>query len=189
MGKLEVERLICRFYTAANAEKLFGGVAQLGERLHGMQEVRGSSPLTSIHPNARLRVTCLSSSAATKSCQVTGKGHAMGKLPVRRSKLRCHTAANRVVVILNGRSICLGVYMTAPKYINGTGRLIAEYATSGQQSPTVGETDLAVIEVSVRSLCDAKGYYGVGFAARCLGHARGHGFESPRLHLRASNGL
>ncbi len=24
-----------------------GGIAQLGERLHGMQEVRGSSPLTS----------------------------------------------------------------------------------------------------------------------------------------------
>ena len=26
-----------------------GGLAQLGERLHGMQEVRGSSPLSSIH--------------------------------------------------------------------------------------------------------------------------------------------
>ena len=27
-----------------------GGVAQLGERLHGMQEVRGSTPLTSTIP-------------------------------------------------------------------------------------------------------------------------------------------
>ncbi len=26
---------------------LFGGIAQLGERLHGMQEVSGSIPLTS----------------------------------------------------------------------------------------------------------------------------------------------
>jgi hypothetical protein len=28
---------------------LTGGLAQLGERLHGMQEVRGSSPLSSTH--------------------------------------------------------------------------------------------------------------------------------------------
>ena len=27
--------------------RLFGGIAQLGERLHGMQEVSGSIPLTS----------------------------------------------------------------------------------------------------------------------------------------------
>jgi hypothetical protein len=27
--------------------KTFGGIAQLGERLHGMQEVSGSIPLTS----------------------------------------------------------------------------------------------------------------------------------------------
>ena len=32
-----------RFYT----RRLFGGIAQLGERLHGMQEVSGSIPLTS----------------------------------------------------------------------------------------------------------------------------------------------
>ena len=29
------------------ASSLFGGIAQLGERLHGMQEVSGSIPLTS----------------------------------------------------------------------------------------------------------------------------------------------
>ena len=30
-----------------------GGIAQLGERLHGMQEVSGSIPLTSTFPNSR----------------------------------------------------------------------------------------------------------------------------------------
>ena len=30
-----------------NADRHYGGVAQLGERLHGMQEVRGSIPLVS----------------------------------------------------------------------------------------------------------------------------------------------
>jgi hypothetical protein len=30
---------------------LFGGIAQLGERLHGMQEVSGSIPLTSTKKN------------------------------------------------------------------------------------------------------------------------------------------
>ena len=30
-----------------NARSLKGGIAQLGERLHGMQEVRGSIPRTS----------------------------------------------------------------------------------------------------------------------------------------------
>ncbi len=32
--------------------RLFGGIAQLGERLHGMQEVSGSIPLTSTKENA-----------------------------------------------------------------------------------------------------------------------------------------
>jgi hypothetical protein len=31
----------------ANRKKRSGGIAQLGERLHGMQEVSGSIPLTS----------------------------------------------------------------------------------------------------------------------------------------------
>ena len=45
---------VCRLIDAPAKSILFpswsapGGVAQLGERLHGMQEVRGSSPLTSI---------------------------------------------------------------------------------------------------------------------------------------------
>jgi len=33
-------------------EKPTGGLAQLGERLHGMQEVIGSSPLSSTHSNS-----------------------------------------------------------------------------------------------------------------------------------------
>ncbi len=32
---------------AYNARSLVGGIAQLGERLHGMQEVTGSIPVTS----------------------------------------------------------------------------------------------------------------------------------------------
>ena len=31
----------------SNAEAKIGGIAQLGERLHGMQEVNGSIPFTS----------------------------------------------------------------------------------------------------------------------------------------------
>ena len=34
---------------------LLGGIAQLGERLHGMQEVSGSIPLTSTKRNVVLR--------------------------------------------------------------------------------------------------------------------------------------
>ena len=33
--------------TAYNSASFVGGIAQLGERLHGMQEVSGSIPLTS----------------------------------------------------------------------------------------------------------------------------------------------
>ena len=35
------------FVELVYSSKLFGGIAQLGERLHGMQEVSGSIPLTS----------------------------------------------------------------------------------------------------------------------------------------------
>ena len=34
-------------FRQSNAEVKIGGIAQLGERLHGMQEVSGSIPLTS----------------------------------------------------------------------------------------------------------------------------------------------
>ena len=34
-------------FRKSNAEAKIGGIAQLGERLHGMQEVSGSIPLTS----------------------------------------------------------------------------------------------------------------------------------------------
>ena len=37
--------LYSRFF--GNGDLVFGGIAQLGERLHGMQEVSGSIPLTS----------------------------------------------------------------------------------------------------------------------------------------------
>ena len=38
----------------SNAETNIGGIAQLGERLHGMQEVSGSIPLTStIRPSGQ----------------------------------------------------------------------------------------------------------------------------------------
>ena len=41
-----------RFFTGLKADRIIrprfaGGIAQLGERLHGMQEVSGSIPLTS----------------------------------------------------------------------------------------------------------------------------------------------
>ena len=34
-------------FRQSNAEAKIGGIAQLGERLHGMQEVNGSIPFTS----------------------------------------------------------------------------------------------------------------------------------------------
>jgi hypothetical protein len=36
--------------------EIFGGIAQLGERLHGMQEVSGSIPLTSTKFSFLLRI-------------------------------------------------------------------------------------------------------------------------------------
>ena len=42
-------RLICR--GAPSREPRTGAIAQLGERLHGMQEVRGSIPLGSTIPH------------------------------------------------------------------------------------------------------------------------------------------
>ena len=36
--------------------KRFGGIAQLGERLHGMQEVSGSIPLTSTTKTGAVQV-------------------------------------------------------------------------------------------------------------------------------------
>ena len=39
----------------------FGGIAQLGERLHGMQEVSGSIPLTSTKSQKFVQVLTLSS--------------------------------------------------------------------------------------------------------------------------------
>jgi hypothetical protein len=36
-----------QFGSFAVCTEIFGGIAQLGERLHGMQEVSGSIPLTS----------------------------------------------------------------------------------------------------------------------------------------------
>ncbi|VAY89116.1 hypothetical protein CARN8_5270005 [mine drainage metagenome] len=39
--------LACPPRTLYDARILLGGIAQLGERLHGMQEVSGSIPLTS----------------------------------------------------------------------------------------------------------------------------------------------
>ena len=41
-------------FRKSNAEAKIGGIAQLGERLHGMQEVSGSIPLTStIRPSGQ----------------------------------------------------------------------------------------------------------------------------------------
>ena len=36
--------------TPQGRQQIIGGIAQLGERLHGMQEVSGSIPLTSTNP-------------------------------------------------------------------------------------------------------------------------------------------
>ena len=38
--------------------RLFGGIAQLGERLHGMQEVSGSIPLTSTNSKWFGNIVC-----------------------------------------------------------------------------------------------------------------------------------
>ena len=47
-GNFRLKRGIADSILRQTARDGIGGVAQLGERLHGMQEVRGSSPLTSI---------------------------------------------------------------------------------------------------------------------------------------------
>ena len=39
--------LLVHWVQPADAQWMLGGIAQLGERLHGMQEVSGSIPLTS----------------------------------------------------------------------------------------------------------------------------------------------
>ena len=53
-----------------------GGIAQLGERLHGMQEVSGSIPLTST-TDLPLRVASVSTrrDAVTRSPSSRGLGH------------------------------------------------------------------------------------------------------------------
>jgi hypothetical protein len=48
-----------------------GGIAQLGERLHGMQEVSGSIPLTSTIRAERSLVRCLDLVAKKTSQAVT----------------------------------------------------------------------------------------------------------------------
>ena len=60
---------------------LLGGIAQLGERLHGMQEVSGSIPLTSTRISARSSIMrCRTSSGpqqfdSTQSRSSRGLGH------------------------------------------------------------------------------------------------------------------
>ena len=83
----------------------------------------------------------------------------MDKLPVRIPKYRCHKSTNRAVVTVNGREIYLGVYDSAESR-QRYGRLIAEWAATGQPSPTVGENDITVIEISARYLGYAESYYG-----------------------------
>jgi hypothetical protein len=51
LGLRPLRRSALSEYHAAD----IGALAQLGERLHGMQEVRGSSPLGSKSPQASLR--------------------------------------------------------------------------------------------------------------------------------------
>ena len=51
-----------------------GGVAQLGERLNGIQEVRGSIPLTSTGPEVRGCMCGNSSVGRAQPCQGWGRG-------------------------------------------------------------------------------------------------------------------
>src|SRR5690606_3039225 len=47
LGSLAREKKFVHNLVSSLTKTLFGGIAQLGERLHGMQEVSGSIPLTS----------------------------------------------------------------------------------------------------------------------------------------------
>ena len=44
---LDIYRLLCYAVQAVGNKRIFGGIAQLGERLNGIQEVSGSIPLIS----------------------------------------------------------------------------------------------------------------------------------------------
>lgn len=65
MGNKKFHKVLYKVLIAIYSGDLFGGIAQLGERLHGMQEVIGSIPFTSTKdsksaPNSRhvVKVVC-----------------------------------------------------------------------------------------------------------------------------------
>ena len=89
---------------------VFGGIAQLVERLNGIEKVRGSTPLTSTTPNVRVEqwLPC-SSTARFRSAATNAK--AVPSTP-------CFARLNAA---LASRSHCTKTYLPHPKQRRSTG--------------------------------------------------------------------